>query len=926
NDYIRQWVPKTKAYLDILLEREVPSDRSCIICGTDGVYKCHGCFGEPLFCTSCCRTQHQRLPFHRVSQWTGSFFEESCLVKSGMVIWLGHGGNACPWDDDVGESALFTTGEGDSDDTDAESTLNEPNAEQSTKEAHDLPTGVPFIKNNKAMTTIVDKCGVHTHIVKYCTCPEADATDIQLFNMGLFPASFIEPKTAFTFNVLNDFLLDNLECGTSAMNYYSKLRRMTTSVFPHLVPDRYRELMRVARQWRKLKLLKWNGFGHEEKEVRPGDLALFCLACPQPGINVTLPAGGTAEDIDANNGSGRETPSWLYTRSLVMDGNFKAEHLHATNPADEVSLMDGRGFMVGDALYKEHLAIAKDAVQRSECNNHCAVNLANASRHRLEATGIGGCACARHGCFVPHAMVDFQKGERQMNMDYALCEALKLNAEGIRRVLTFYDVNCQYHKHLQDRIADSPLLKMHDELEITPGIGLWHVHGHQDSCYVRYAFNFIQGAARIDGKIMETLWAPLNIISPAACGMGTPHRKECLDYQMNDCNFMKMIRMSKSLCRKYKEAMKGVADSNMAFERLDESANADKVKDWEAQERLAHERWRHDPTAMDIYEVQLRKAPTRKQQELRLLTVQGRRLGEARRRGAATWLAEGLAIEEAQVSLQMDVRKLGHRATDTQRLAIGRRRDTLQRDIDRWMAAGAIILGEDLGDNNMQIMQPDLLILQEDAEEDMDAELRVFEPEKGVIPLPSNLGLEKCAALGVADIADQELTLRQGQANDALHHIRVHLADKAVIFRKTVRVAKSQALSTRAWAQVHSVDRAVSINASIYSKCRSQLCRLGADDALLKRYQPLTREHLKVSTAVADPNSRGQRNNVLAWFWSLDVEGDSDSSDWLNECEQVTDTPWKRRLYRRCCSLPCSLASCQGYERPMGRRVVACSA
>jgi hypothetical protein len=43
---------------------------------------------------------------------------------------------------------------------------------------------------------------------------------------------------------------------------------------------------------------------------------------------------------------------------------------------------------------------------------------------------------------------------------------------------------------------------------------------------------------------METLWAPLNIISPSARGMGTPHRKEVLDYQMNDCNFMKMIRMS----------------------------------------------------------------------------------------------------------------------------------------------------------------------------------------------------------------------------------------------------------------------------------------------------------------------------------------------------------------------------------------------
>ncbi|KAG1786208.1 uncharacterized protein HD556DRAFT_1449943 [Suillus plorans] len=99
--------------------------------------------------------------------------------------------------------------------------------------------------------------------------PGAGAADIQLFKMGLFPASFLEPKTAFTFDVLNDFLLDNLECGTSAMNYYSKLRRMTTTVFPHLVPDRYRELMRVARQWRKLKLLKRNGFGHEERKSNP---------------------------------------------------------------------------------------------------------------------------------------------------------------------------------------------------------------------------------------------------------------------------------------------------------------------------------------------------------------------------------------------------------------------------------------------------------------------------------------------------------------------------------------------------------------------------------------------------------------------------------------------------------------------------------
>jgi hypothetical protein len=98
-----------------------------------------------------------------------------------------------------------------------------------------------------------------------------------------------------------------------------------------------------------------------------------------------------------------------------MDGNSKAEHLHPTHPEDEVWLTDGQCFMVAKNRYHAHLANAKDVVQMSECNNHQAINQANASRHKLEATGIGGCACVRHGCFILHSIVDFQKGERYVS-------------------------------------------------------------------------------------------------------------------------------------------------------------------------------------------------------------------------------------------------------------------------------------------------------------------------------------------------------------------------------------------------------------------------------------------------------------------------------------------------------------------------------
>ena len=194
-----------------------------------------------------------------------------------------------------------------------------------------------------------------------------------------------------------------------------------------------------------------------------------------------------------------------------------------------------------------------------------------------------------------------------MNMDYALCKAAQHNMEGITRAVTFYDINCQYNKHLRVRVDRSRFLEMVPELTIIPGIGLWHVHGHQDSCYVRYASNFIEGIGRIDGEIMETLWARLNLISPAARGMSSPHRQECLDFQMNDSNFCKMIRMKRTLCRKYKQAKNCIAESEKAFDRLDEAAPANLKTEWLANEMIAQSSRINDPAAMDVYEINIKK-------------------------------------------------------------------------------------------------------------------------------------------------------------------------------------------------------------------------------------------------------------------------------------------------------------------------------
>ncbi|KAG1827344.1 uncharacterized protein BJ212DRAFT_1443436 [Suillus subaureus] len=188
---------------------------------------------------------------------------------------------------------------------------------------------------------IIDKSGVHCLEVQCCDCPNAMSPDIQMFQHGFFPTSFNKLKTLFTFMVLDDFLLDNLES-----------------------------------PWRQLKAMKWHGFGHHSNNPNAGDLTLFC-----PTWN---------ESLD----------NWKYTQLFVMDGNFKAEHLHPIKPFDEVWLFDELGFMVGKDRYKTHLAEAADTLKKLSCNNHQAVNQANVTWHKLESTGIRG-------------VTYFQKGKRQ---------------------------------------------------------------------------------------------------------------------------------------------------------------------------------------------------------------------------------------------------------------------------------------------------------------------------------------------------------------------------------------------------------------------------------------------------------------------------------------------------------------------------------
>ena len=151
--------------------------------------------------------------------------------------------------------------------------------------------------------------------------------------------------------------------------------------------------------------------------------------------------------------------------------------------------------------------------------------------------------------------------------------------------------------------------------------------------------------------------------------------------------------------------------------------------------------------------------------------------------------------------------------------------------------------------------------------------------------LPSHWGHDWCNKNSAEDLAKAELRLRQGQLNDTLHHIRISLGHKSYLFRNDVRPARTQRLKTRAWAEVHASESTVQHHARVYMCARQAIVHLGAGPSLLDQYKVLTRKDLSVKTSRIAPHVRGQRNQSLPWFWTMDVRRDADVGEWMEDCE-----------------------------------------
>ncbi|KIK90375.1 hypothetical protein PAXRUDRAFT_87276, partial [Paxillus rubicundulus Ve08.2h10] len=113
--------------------------------------------------------------------------------------------------------------------------------------------------------------------------------------------------------------------------------------------------------------------------------------------------------------------------------------------------------------------------------------------------------------------------------------------EGLPRAAIIYDIACQLSIHFGAWVLTSNYLKFSISIQIVWGIGLFHIHGHQDVCLSRYSPDLIPGIGKVDGDVLENLWSQLNEICGLTCSMTAAHHREVLNDHMLDTNRKKML-------------------------------------------------------------------------------------------------------------------------------------------------------------------------------------------------------------------------------------------------------------------------------------------------------------------------------------------------------------------------------------------------
>jgi hypothetical protein len=162
----------------------------------------------------------------------------------------------------------------------------------------------------------------------------------------------------------------------------------------------------------------------------------------------------------------------------------------------------------------------------------------------------------------PNGVGDIQEGERcelsrecfdpfikllhrYLNVDYMFWKQLRCGK--ILVLYVSYDIACQWHKNLRERMNIYPNKEelWNGTRYVTYLVPKFHLPAHIADCNLLFSFNLTKGVGRTDGEAPERGWANINPLAHSTKEMGPGTRHDTIDNHFGDWNWKKVIAMGK---------------------------------------------------------------------------------------------------------------------------------------------------------------------------------------------------------------------------------------------------------------------------------------------------------------------------------------------------------------------------------------------
>ncbi|KAJ7504835.1 hypothetical protein B0H11DRAFT_2343124 [Mycena galericulata] len=782
---------------------------SCGAVGSETIYRCRDCFKARMCCSICIIHKHEDNPFHRIEKWEGRFFSPSSLEKLGQVV----------------QTCLDV----------------------------EVATGrCPHVTDKTVghKMTLGDHNGFHDVKFEFCSCSPGRGLAIlpvwrQLLAVRLFPASFASPATVFTWRTMKEFHIHCLASKKSAYDYIKALCKLTDNAFVHAVKDRYREFQFAYRIWRYLALERRTGQAHGIDQYvphrRPGSLTLRCPACPEVGFNISVEEMNAALDTEKQ-----------FTLYLSVDGNFKLQRKNKRDDPDDVALNDGRGYFVETEAYKQYLSVVKPTEDPATCSHLRAARMQNMAKFKNAViTGVVAVQCARHGFYLPQAMVDLKKGEAFANTDYAIAHGLA-EATLQRFIMITYDIWCQFSIHLKDRFADYfpsmlPIIE-----KIRGAIPKMHIHNHIELCQLIWNLNWLMYSAFTVGEMIETGWAEHNLTAGSTKEQNDGNRHDSVDDTSGNWNWDKMVGIAATLQRLYRVCQSELRSRKTNFENVTAMHPKERVAKWEAMDITPK---KLNGNGRACFKLTSRKAYAKILKD----ELEADGTGD-HKTGDSALITSGLLLERDQHHVRrMIAQHVGSDLVDAgrQRLFAGIT-DLRTRLVARVPALAAHMV-------------------------EVDTE----KPEKELIFLPSHFTEITRSEVKMEALAQVEYGLREGQAFDALAEVRT--AIQTLNFNLEIKKTQIHGTGSNTKGQnfLKVLSNDIQFPADTYRRARKALIALGMNesDASLRE---LHRSDLFGKSGRSA--HMGDSKKPDSWVWTTGRAAnltDEEEREWEAEMERV---------------------------------------